>query len=139
VADGLEVPAEIVDTAVADLLGFALAHERQAGHWVVNIAFVDQDEIARLHEQFLSDPAPTDIITFPFDGQDELGGDIAICVPVAARQSVDHGKSLADELLFLALHGVLHLVGYDDSTPELRAAMLNRQQELHDGWLAINR
>ena len=121
------------------LVRFALEREGQAGDWIVNVAFVTKDEIAQLHHRFLDDLTPTDIITFPHDDGDGCGGDIAICVAVAAAQGPEHGKSLSEELLFLVLHGVLHLTGHDDQEYESRAAMLSRQQELYDAWLMVSR
>ena len=139
IAGQICLPASVDEAVVADLARFALECEGQAGDWTVNVAFVSEDEIVRLHHQFLADPAPTDIITFPHDEGDGCGGDIAICVAVAAAQGVEHSKSLSEELLFLVLHGVLHLTGHDDENAVSRAAMLARQQELYDAWLAVSR
>lgn len=139
VSDGLVLPSELTEASVADLVRFALAAERQAGPWAISFAFVSEAEIGRLHDEFLRDPSPTDIITFPYDDPDVDGGDVAICVPVAAEQGAEHGNTLAEELFFLVLHGVLHLVGFDDATPQKRAAMLARQQEIFDAWRAISR
>lgn len=138
-ADGLDAPLELDEGAVSTLVRTALEAEGQVGPWVINIALVDADEISRLHDRFLGDPTLTDIITFPYDEPGLSGGDIAICLPIAAEQGAEHGKSLTEELHFLILHGVLHLVGRDDGSADLRAAMLHRQQEIYDAWLAANR
>lgn len=112
-----------------------LVAEQAAGSWDVSIAFCDDSELRRLHREFLADDTPTDIMTFPSDrdwlGEKTLrGGDIAISVDRAIEQSVDEGWSPARELLFLVAHGVLHLLGWDDSTPEDRTRMLDRQREI---------
>jgi rRNA maturation RNase YbeY len=60
-------------------------------------------------------------------------------VPVAAEQGAEHGNTLAEELYFLVLHGVLHLTGHDDETPQERAAMLARQREIYSEWRAVSR
>jgi probable rRNA maturation factor len=75
--------------------------------------------MAALHEQFLGIPGPTDVLTFPLDEDDEgrvTAGEIVICVPEARRQTKRNGVGVERELLLYALHGMLHLCGYDDRT-----------------------
>lgn len=139
VSDGLVVPPEVAESSVADLIRFALEREGKSGAWAISIVFVAEAEISELHDRFLGDPSPTDIITFQYDDPGAVGGDIAVCVPVAAEQGAEHGNSLAEELFFLVLHGVLHLTGHDDHTPPMREAMLARQEELYAAWRAVNR
>ena len=139
VSDGLAVPPEVSETSVADLVRFALEREQQFGAWSVGFAFVPVAEISELHDKFLGEPTPTDIITFPYDDPEVSGGDVAICVPLAAEQGAEHGNTLAEELFFLVLHGVLHLTGHDDHTPPMREAMLARQEEHYAAWRAVNR
>lgn len=132
----------IVDEGVAfqpheeleDLLAFAAERETQApsGDWEMVVRLTDDDEITRLHERFFDDATPTDIISFP-SGED-LGqpagslGDVVISVDTAALHAADAGHSTAREVAFLMLHGLLHLCGYDDRTPDDRRRMLHLQQ-----------
>jgi probable rRNA maturation factor len=100
----------------------------------LSIAFLDDAEICRLHAQFLSDPAPTDVITFPGDPAagvfgEPFAGEICVCVPQARREAVKHGNTLADELLLYLVHGWLHLAGYDDLQDAARAAMRDAERE----------
>jgi len=100
------------------------------------VRLCDDQEIADLHLAFFNDPAPTDVITFPdgdiSDGSGHLG-DIVVSIETARRQGAEVGHSLAREVTFLAIHGLLHLCGYRDSTQALRGAMLARQEHLlHD-------
>jgi probable rRNA maturation factor len=139
VIDKTPVPDAITEAHVTDLVRHCLREERVSGDWQVAIAFVDTDEISMLHDQFMGDPAPTDIITFPYDDPEIDGGDIAICVPVAAEYARDHGSSSSAELEFLVLHGLLHLLEYDDTTDGERATMLRRQQEILDSWPGASR
>lgn len=119
------------EDAVGRLLRHGLGEEGQQGEWSFALRFVDDPEIGRLHDAFMGDPSPTDIITFPYDPDDgEQGGDIVISVDTAARNAGEHGWSLSQELAFLVLHGLLHVLGWDDATDEERAAMLARQHEL---------
>lgn len=132
-------PSGLTDDRIADLVSHALVEEQVAGAWQVAVAFVDSMEMRMLHEQFMNDPSPTDILTFAYDDPGVSGGDIAICVGVAEAQRVEYGKTLEDELSFLILHGILHLVGWDDASDGKRAAMLARQDELLGTWNSISR
>ena len=123
---------ELVDEShAAELLRHALKHERQTGSWEFTIRFVDDDEISQLHGAYMNDPSPTDIMTFPYDPDDgEFGGDVVISAATAASNALEHGWSTADELDFLMLHGLLHILGWDDRREEDRAAMLERQRSI---------
>jgi probable rRNA maturation factor len=83
----------------------------------ISIYFVSKEEICRLHEDFFNDPSPTDCISFPLDEQDEeasgyhILGEIFVC-PRAALE-YDRENVYAETTLYL-LHGLLHLLGYDD-------------------------
>lgn len=93
----------------------------------LSVSLVDREEIAELHERYLGEPGPTDVLSFPQD--DEPGddgfvmlGDVVLCPAVAAEQA--GGES---EVGLLLVHGILHLLGYDHETDEDRAEMWDRQ------------
>src|SRR5688572_22423962 len=132
-------PANLTDERIVDLVSHALTEEQASGNWQVAIAFVDSMEMRMLHQQFMNDPSPTDILTFAYDEPGAFGGDIAICVGVAEAQRVEFGKTLEEELSFLILHGILHLTGHDDATVADRAVMLARQDSLLNSWGKISR
>lgn len=118
-----------------NLLRHALAQECQTGSWHFAIRFVDDRDMAQLHNTWLDDPSPTDIITFAYEPDDDApGGDIVISVETAARNAVDAGWRLLDELDFLMLHGLLHVLGWNDQSGTGRSAMLERQHELLAMW-----
>lgn len=118
-----------------DLMRHALVQECQTGSWHFAIRFVNDLEMAQLHETWLGDLSPTDILTFAYDPEDGAqGGDIVISLDTAARNATDAGWRLSDELHFLMLHGLLHVLGWDDHSATYRAAMLERQQELLASW-----
>jgi probable rRNA maturation factor len=101
--------------------------------WEINILLTTDEKIAQFHQRFMGIPGPTDIITFETDlepGEAGLGGDIVISVETAARQGPVHGQSVWDEVRFLVVHGLLHLVGFDDATPDERNDMLLEQKRL---------
>jgi rRNA maturation RNase YbeY len=128
------IPVDITHQIIAELIDHCLREEGIAGRWQFSIAFVDEPEIVELHERFMQQDSPTDILTFPYDADPGSGGgDIAICVPVATANAHEHGKTLAWELAFLVVHGVLHVLGWDDATDADRTAMLHRQTVLLAG------
>ena len=83
-------------------------------------------EMHQLNRAFHATDAPTDVLSFPMDD----GGDIAISYETAKRQARDAGWRIADEIDLLAVHGILHLLGYDDLTPRQRAKMWKRQEAI---------
>ncbi len=89
----------------------------------VEVSFINDAEIARVHGEFLDDPTPTDVITFDH-------GEILISAETAARCAADYGHTPPEEALLYLIHGLLHLRGYDDQEPESRAAMHRTQQHL---------
>jgi probable rRNA maturation factor len=85
----------------------------------LSIALVGDARMAQLHQQFLNLPGPTDVLTFPLELDARgraLSGEIVICIPQARRRAAEHGVPVRQELLLYALHGLLHLCGYDDRT-----------------------
>ena len=84
---------------------------------------VDRAAIARAHADFLDDPSETDVITFPY-------GEILVCPAIAREQAPAHGAALDDEVLLYALHGILHLTGYDDTTVKAAREMVQAQEAL---------
>ena len=130
-------PALNVDRITA-LLGFAAHAEGRAGE--VGLWICSDAEIADLHVRYMNIAGPTDVISFPGDGP--YLGDIAVSYETAAEQSTDVGHAVQREIAYLALHGLLHLLGYDDLTPSDRECMIARQDQLmseferetSDGW-----
>jgi probable rRNA maturation factor len=110
--------------ARATLLGEGIADAE------LSISFVTEDEIAGLHERYLHEAGPTDVLSFPLDdeaGEDGLRqlGDVVIAPAVAARNNPDDP---AAELRLLLVHGILHLLGHDHMDDRERAEMWARQE-----------
>lgn len=95
----------------------------------LSLAFVTEEEISRLHEQFMADASPTDVITFPGDAEFDLAGDICVCPAVARRYAEEHGAAFAEELTLYLVHGYLHLCGFDDVEDADREAMRKAEEE----------
>jgi probable rRNA maturation factor len=85
----------------------------------LSLALVGDRVMSDLHRRFMSIDGPTDVLTFPLEMDSAgktIGGEVVICVPEARRRAREHGIPLPHELLLYAVHGVLHLSGYDDRT-----------------------
>jgi len=89
----------------------------------INIVYVDSDGIMEINKQFLKHNYITDVISFNLEDNEILLGEIYICADRALSQAEDYGVSLKREIERLAVHGSLHLVGYDDSTAEEKEIM----------------
>jgi probable rRNA maturation factor len=89
----------------------------------IHIVLVDRATMARVHGEFMDDPTETDVITFPY-------GEILVCPAVAQDCAKQLDYAVEDEVLLYALHGLLHLAGYDDTTPKLASEMAVAQKEL---------
>jgi probable rRNA maturation factor len=91
----------------------------------ISILLTSSEAIRTLNSRFRAIDEPTDVLTFPAeDPTGNLSGDIAISTDVAHLQSKLRGVSIHEEIAFLAIHGVLHLGGYDDHEESDRAAMV---------------
>lgn len=95
---------------------------------VASIAVVDDGTIHELNRRYLQHDYPTDVLSFLFDGSsDHLEGEVIVSADTAAAASPQYGWSVDDELLLYVIHGTLHLLGYDDTTPESRDQMRTRE------------
>lgn len=89
----------------------------------VEVSVVSDNDIARVHGEFLEDPTPTDVITFHH-------GEILISADTAERQGGEHGHSRNRELALYLIHGLLHLAGWDDHEPAEAAEMARHQESI---------
>jgi len=106
----------------------------------VAIVLVDENAMADLHLQWMDEPGPTDVLSFPMDelrpgleGDDAaegILGDIVLCPTVAQKQAEAAGHSVMDELHLLTVHGMLHLLGFDHAEPEEEKEMFSIQGEI---------
>lgn len=97
----------------------------------VSITFVDRERISQIHADYFDDPTPTDCISIPMDcdGEEPIGeshfilGDVIVCPSIAIEYAANHGVDVDDEVKLYVVHGLLHLLGYDDIDPEERKKM----------------
>jgi len=83
----------------------------------VTIIFVDLDYISNLNSLYFHKNYPTNVISFPFEEDNELG-EIYISIDVAAKEAEEWGVTLFFELMYLIIHGLLHLLGYDHTVSD---------------------
>lgn len=120
----------LIDRALAEAARETLSQEAVADGASLTILLTDDDYLQRLNLQYRGVDSATDVLSFPSEEEmsevEELAlylGDIAISVDFAQRQAAAQGHELTAELQLLAVHGVLHLIGYDHADMEEKAAM----------------
>lgn len=136
----VELPDSITEESVLSLLTHVLDTEDVSESWELAIQFVDDPTMQAAHVEFMDIDEPTDIMTFPYSDEDDVwgdsqrGGDLIISVDRARSHAHYVEWREEDELFFLIVHGILHLLGWDDHTENDRTRMLAHQQELLDSW-----
>ncbi|MCD8482334.1 MAG: rRNA maturation RNase YbeY [Verrucomicrobia bacterium] len=104
----------------------------------LSIAFLNLEESGTVHQQFFGDPAPTDVMTFPGDPDDDHAGDIAVCPDIALEATAHFDTSFNHELTLYLVHGWLHLAGYDDQDQVTTKTMRLMEQQAMDLLTAKN-
>jgi probable rRNA maturation factor len=108
----------------------SIAPSRARG--TVTVAIVSDARVRTLNRQYRRKDKVTDVLSFP-SGERGYLGDVVIAAGVAARQAREAGHTLATELRVLALHGLLHLLGYDHERDDGRMARLERRLRRRGG------
>ncbi|MGL4339910.1 MAG: rRNA maturation RNase YbeY [Rhodoglobus sp.] len=131
---------EVDEPSVQRLSAFALDYLRVHPEAELAIIFVNEAAIEQLHVQWMDEPGPTDVLSFPMDelrpGTEDsltppgLLGDIVICPQVAITQAEAAGHSPREEILLLTTHGILHLLGFDHAEPDEEKEMFGLQREI---------
>ncbi|MEJ1092619.1 rRNA maturation RNase YbeY [Microbacterium istanbulense] len=140
---------EVDETVLQRLTAFNLAQLHVSPDAEVAIVLVDEGAMESLHVQWMDEPGPTDVLSFPMDelrpGTADrptppgLLGDIVLCPQVADAQAQAAGQSLTDELVLLTTHGLLHLLGFDHAEPDDEREMFGLQRELIVAFAAAER
>lgn len=95
----------------------------------VSLVFCDDPFIHALNRDYRGKDKPTDVLSFPQEDEAGLLGDVIISVPTSQRQAEAQGHPVEQEIEWLFLHGLLHLVGYDDETDEGAEEMNERARQ----------
>ncbi|HWR84764.1 MAG TPA: rRNA maturation RNase YbeY [Rhodoglobus sp.] len=132
------------EAAIQRLAVFALDHLHVHPDAELAILFVDEAAMEQLHVQWMDEPGPTDVLSFPMDelrpGSEDaptpagLLGDIVVCPQVAIAQAESAGHSPLEEMLLLTCHGILHLLGFDHADAEEEREMFGIQRDVLVGF-----
>src|SRR5262245_11316945 len=131
--DSIATPQEVVpvDRGFMRQLVRAVLEGEGEPDYEISLAFVDNPTIHRLNQRYLQHDEPTDVLSFPLSepGARRLAGELVIGAEVAQAQARERGHDVGAELALYVIHGLLHLCGYDDKTPD--AAVEMRRRERH--------
>jgi probable rRNA maturation factor len=119
-----------VDRAFMRSLARAVLEGEGVADAQISLAFVDNPTIHRLNKRYLDHDEPTDVLSFPLSepGARKLTGELVIGAEVALAQAQARGHDVQAELALYVIHGLLHLCGHDDKTPEAAATMRRRER-----------
>lgn len=135
---------EVDEARVLRLTQFAFGELHIHPKTELAIQFVDEEVMEVLHIQWMDEPGPTDVLSFPMDelrpgSEGEvtpagLLGDIVVCPSVAIKQAQVAGHPAINEILLLTTHGILHLLGFDHAEPEDEKEMFGLQRAILDSF-----
>lgn len=134
---------EVEEEQINELLNFAYSHLELKDEAEVSVSFVSDSEIKEINRDYREKDEVTDVISFAFlDDEDEpviegmpsVLGDIIINTNRAREQAAEYGHSYEREILFLSLHGFLHLLGFDHMNEEEEKEMFGIQKEILDDF-----
>ena len=135
-----ESALEVDTTRVLSLARFALGFLKIHPKSELAIVFVDEPAMEKLHIEWMDEPGPTDVLSFPMDelrpgvegvaSEPGLLGDIVVCPQVAAAQADVAGHSASNEICMLVTHGILHLLGFDHAEPDEEREMFGLQAQI---------
>ncbi len=134
-----ESGVEVDETVLLRLTAHNLAELNVSAEADVAILLVDEGAMESLHVQWMDEPGPTDVLSFPMDelrpGTEDtptppgLLGDIVLCPQVAETQAKTAGHPLVEELILLTTHGLLHLRGFDHAVPDEERERFGMQRD----------
>jgi probable rRNA maturation factor len=132
---GLLVPA----SEMQSLMTFAFKELDLHSDCELNMVFVDDDEMSKLHIKWMNEEGTTDVLSFPMDMPESKEqavtlGDIVISPRVAAEQAKSGGHSVEHEIFILAIHGLLHILGYDHVELADEVIMFELQESIVATW-----
>jgi len=96
----------------------------------INLIFCDNDKLNSFKRKYFDDDVLTDIVTFPIKNDNDLEAEIYISFEMAKLNADEFNVSLNNELSRLIIHGVLHLIGFNDNTKDAKKIMFSKQEEI---------
>ena len=141
-----ESNVKLDEADIRSLVLFGMNHLKVHPAAEVAVVFVDEEAMEQLHVQWMGEPGPTDVLSFPIDelrpGRDGevsaegILGDIVVCPAVAQKQADAQGHALQTEVQMLTIHGLLHLLGFDHAEPDEEAEMFGLQGDILTSYRA---
>ena len=131
--------ALVPEKEVVALLNFGITYMELHAECEISLTFVGVQEMEELHIKWMDEPGPTDVLSFPMDLPEKKGdivtlGDIVIAPAVAEKQALTAGHSTESEIYILAVHGLLHILGYDHADPDEEKVMFALQEKIVKEW-----
>lgn len=124
--DHLQISTTAVKSLVEEFVSFAKVSFDE-----VSVHFIDNEAMCALHGKYFDDPSPTDCISFPIDNADASGyrvmGDVFVCPQTAIGYVKENGGDAYQEVTLYVIHGLLHILGYDDIEESEHDAMRNAE------------
>ena len=127
---------------IAENIKMPVLEKQKVNRWIKDVAadygkkigdiaylFCTDERILEVNNQYLKHDYFTDIITFDYSERNIISGDIFISLDTVKSNADEFGVSFNDELHRIIIHGILHLCGQDDKTPELRKEMTNKENK----------
>ena len=96
----------------------------------INLIFCDNDKLNSFKREYFNDDVLTDIVTFPIKNDNDLEAEIYISIEMAKINADEFNVSLNNELSRLIIHGVLHLIGFNDDTEDSKKIMFSKQEKI---------
>lgn len=128
-----ETPSPLPDRTVRRIAASVLAGEtrgrKSPAEWELSVVLTDNAFIRGLNGRFLGKDRPTDVIAFPLGEEGGAWGEVYVSVERTGEQAAEYGVSPEQELARCVIHGVLHLLGYDDGTKRDRDKMRRKEEE----------
>ena len=141
-----ESGTQVDEQRLVRLAAFAIDKLRIHPQADLSLVLVDEETMAGYHERFMDLPGPTDVMSFPMDelrvpkdGEEPpngLLGDIVICPQFTSAQAPENGREPEEEIDYLLIHGLLHLLGYDHAELDEKAEMFGLNDRIIADWKA---
>lgn len=140
ITDGIEEKIEYKEI-IKEVLSKCFKEEELGNHISITVTLTNPENIRNINRKYRQIDNPTDVLSFPMYEKEEISevkqqkyevilGDIVISIPKVEEQAEEYGHSFDRELGFLAVHGFLHLNGYDHMTPEDEKEMFTLQEDI---------
>lgn len=122
-----------IESAINESIKICLQEENRDLNYEVSVSFVDNEEIRQLNKDYRNVDRPTDVLSFPLDEYDynsnyHILGDIIISTDKVIEQATEFGHSILREIIYLTVHSMFHLLGYDHMNDDDKKIMREKEK-----------